>query len=172
VSVYLPNVSVGSPRPVTDMPSPPTAFNAVVGLASRRRLTATRHVAELSQQPLPQWHVAAPDLLLGGKGGPGPRGRPRSTGPQGVGLPHVAAPNPRGDRPRAPCPCGYVEAPEHGVRCVDRDPSCQVQAVRPSPKGLGRGYRLPYALWVGHSSRRYPCPYVPTEAPGPTSGEE
>jgi hypothetical protein len=24
----------------------------------------------------------------------------------------------------------------------------------------------------GHPSRRYPCPYVPTEAPGPTLGEE
>jgi hypothetical protein len=25
---------------------------------------------------------------------------------------------------------------------------------------------------AGHPSRRYPCPYVPIEAPGPTSGEE
>jgi hypothetical protein len=25
---------------------------------------------------------------------------------------------------------------------------------------------------AGHHRRRYPCPYVPTEAPGPTSGEE
>jgi hypothetical protein len=148
VSAYLPNVLVGSPRPITGTPSPPTAFNAVVGLASRRRLTATRHVVELSQQPLPQWHVAAPDLLPRGEGRSEPLRPAQEHRPPGGPAPTRGGTGPpvvvwaRGDRPRAPCPCEYVEAQEHGVRSGDRDPSCQVQTVRPGTQRLRARLRV------------------------------
>jgi hypothetical protein len=66
-------------------PQPP-AFNAVVGLASCRRLESTGHMTVLVQWPLPQGRVAAPDLLPGGMGGPGPLAGPDAQTPWGSGF--------------------------------------------------------------------------------------
>jgi hypothetical protein len=93
--------------------------------------------------------VAAPDLLPGGVGGPGPLGWPRRSGPWGSGF-HTwgAEDHPAVVRIRGSCfwtlrPCGHVEAPNLLIRGGDLETVPPV--VRPGPyalssRSLVRGY--------------------------------
>jgi hypothetical protein len=91
---------------------------------------------------------------------------------------HAAVPDPLG----SPGPRGLPESPPAllGVRRPRTSQSSR-KARRPWSQlsGPGRMPRHPEGegeitdcrrQGPGHSSRRYPCLYVPTEAPGPTSG--
>ena len=129
-------------------PLPPT-FNAVGGLASRRRLVPARYVAVLAQRPHPLGHVAAPDLHPS-EGEVRAPGWPERSGPPEVRLrgvwaqDHPAGVRARGSRPRVLCPSRHVEAPDlaaHGEE-VQRPwtPAVRPEPYTQLPRGLVRGY--------------------------------